>query len=324
MPIATDFSFAHDFAAAIMPQLRDMTAPVDLLGPLRPMVGPKPHDGRDAQRTWRGKGFNMIWRPNFGNESGPKDFFLELNFTDEELSFTEITGSGIANRGLVQGTVKLGGAAYVQSIKDSFDHTGQHFEPGVWAHVPATTGPSEPTTVVRMGSVPHGTTINLQGKAITAPKPLFAPASITPFVIGSPDDGATGLVHFPEEILATPSTSRTPLARVAALTQAELSNPNLFLSQAIASQNILSTGVLILSSDTSVPGSVPNAGGGTDNIAFLGPNALAPKVTTIFWLERVRDHNGHEFTQLQYTQRVLLNFKGLSWPHITVATLRHA
>ena len=89
------------------------------------MVGPKPHDGRDARRTWRGKGFNMIWRPNFGNESGPKDFFLELNFTDEELSFTEITGSGIANRGLVQGTVKFGGAAYVQSIKDSFDHTGQ-------------------------------------------------------------------------------------------------------------------------------------------------------------------------------------------------------
>jgi hypothetical protein len=26
--------------------------------------------------------------------------------------------------------------------------------------------------------------------------------------------------------------------------------------------------------------------------------------------------------QLQYTQRVLLNFNGLSWPHVSVATLQ--
>jgi hypothetical protein len=28
------------------------------------------------------------------------------------------------------------------------------------------------------------------------------------------------------------------------------------------------------------------------------------------------------FLQLQYTQTVLLNFNGLSWPHVSVATLR--
>ena len=28
------------------------------------------------------------------------------------------------------------------------------------------------------------------------------------------------------------------------------------------------------------------------------------------------------FLQLQYSQLVLLNFNGLSWPHITVATLK--
>jgi len=36
----------------------------------------------------------------------------------------------------------------------------------------------------------------------------------------------------------------------------------------------------------------------------------------------VKDQQGKEFDQLQYTQRVLLNFNGLSWPHITVATLK--
>ena len=203
----------------------------------------------------------MIWRPNFDSEFGTKVFFLELNFTDETLSFTDIGGAiGVANRGLLQPGIFLGAAAYLQTINDSFDNSGQHFEPGVWANVPQTTNPSEPATITRMGSIPHGTTVNLQGQAFTVPAPQFAPASITPFTIGSPDDGHTGLVHFPEEALATPSTSRTDLARVAALTQAQLTNPNLFLSQAIANQTILSTTVLSVRSDNSLPPPAPDVG----------------------------------------------------------------
>jgi nucleoid-associated protein YgaU len=34
--------------------------------------------------------------------------------------------------------------------------------------------------------------------------------------------------------------------------------------------------------------------------------------------------DGPDLHQLQYTQTVLLNFKGLSWPHITVATLQRS
>ena len=52
------------------------------------------------------------------------------------------------------------------------------------------------------------------------------------------------------------------------------------------------------------------------------PNANTARVSAIFWIEHVKDEKGNEFDQLQYTQRVLLNFNGLSWPHITVATLR--
>jgi hypothetical protein len=330
MPIETDFTFAHVIAPQASAGVADVAAAnPDLLGLLRGLVGHQP--AKQPQRTWKGPGFNMIWRPNFGGTSGPQDFFLELNLTDETLSFTDITGSGIANRGFLQKDIALGGVSYIQSIKDRFDNTGQHFEPGVWAHVPATTNPSEPSTIVRMGSIPHGTTINLQGQAFTAPQPQFATSSITPFTIGSPDDGQSGLIHFPEETLANPSQSRTPLNRVASLTQAQLTNPNLFLSQAIAHQSIVSTTVLTLSSDTTAPGSVPDAGGGADNIAFLvgkgtppagGPNADSARVTAIFWIETVKDANGHENVQLQYTQRVLLNFNGLSWPHVTVATLK--
>ena len=258
--------------------------------------------------------------------------FSSWNLTNETLEFTDITGSVIANRGFLQKDIALGGLAYLQQITDRFDNTHQHFEPGVWANVPATSNPKRNSDGSAHGihSARHVRSI-CRARAWTAVTPQIATSSITPFKNGSPDDGKTNLVPFPEETLATPSTSRTPLNQVATLTQAQLTDPNLFLTQAIAGQNIVSTTVLIISSDTSAPGSVPNAGGGTDDIAFLtgvgapptgGPNANAIPVTAIFWIEKVRDEHGKEFDQIQYSQRVILNFNGLSWPHVSVATLR--
>jgi hypothetical protein len=131
----------------------------------------------------------LIWRPNFNGQFGPQDFFLELDLTNETLEFLDITGStGIANRGLLQKDVHLGGLGYLQTIFDRFDNSPQHFELGVWANVDKTDNPDEPPTVVRMGSIPHGT-INLQGSSFEAQRPQFETASITPFKIGSRDDG---------------------------------------------------------------------------------------------------------------------------------------
>ena len=69
----------------------------------------------------------------------------------------------------------------------------------------------------------------------------------------------------------------------------------------------------------------PVTGGGTSNTAFLaggagGPNAVSVEVSATFWIETVK--GSPNFLQLQYSQLVLLNFNGLSWPHITVATLK--
>lgn len=329
MPIETEFSFAQGPLGQAMTQGVAVDAkPVDLLGHLRAFVGPAA--AGKAQRTWKGTGFTMIWRPSFPTQPDAPDFFLQLMMTTETLTFTDITGSGIANRGLLQPDILLGGVAYLQTVEDSFDETGQHFEPGVFANIPQTTNPDEPATVTRMGSIPHGTTVNMQGTAFEAPEPRFATSSITPFRIGSADDGQTGLVHFNEEDLSKPSTARTDLARVAGLTQALLSNPNLFLSQALAGQTIKRMTVIDVFSETNA-GTTPDVGGGTDNIAFLvgkgappagGPNADAARASSTFWVEEVTDAAGETFFQLQYTQRVLLNFSGLSWPHVSVATLR--
>ena len=40
-----------------------------------------------------------------------------------------------------------------------------------------------------------------------------------------------------------------------------------------------------------------------------------------FWISDFTDDKGQPGSLLQYSQRVLLNFNGLSWPHVSVATL---
>ena len=340
MPIDTNFKFGQVVAplAGLAPGL---APPLDPRGLLAGFVGnlPLAAPGQDNPlRSWSGQGFNMIWRPNFGGQSGSQDFFLELNLTQETLSFTDITGSGqnigIANRGALQSDILLGGIAYLQQVTDRISGIGQHFEPGVWINVPSTTNPAAPGSVVRMGSIPHGTTINLEGIVFTAPAPVFQPSSITPFKVGSPDDGVTGLVPFPEQTLSNASTSRTPLTSVTGLTQDVMNNPNSLLQNAIAGQNITQTTVLIIASDpTLLPapgGPLPAhaaAGGGIADINFLsggvstGFNANVLSTTATFWIETVQNADGTQFLQLQYTQRVLLVFNGLVWPHVSVATL---
>ena len=219
-------------------------------------------------------------------------------------------------------------------MTDAFSGVGQHFEPGVWINAPSSTHPAEPQSVTRMGSIPHGTTVNLEGVSFVAPTPFIADTTITPFTFGSPDDGATGLTPFPEETLTNVTNSRTATANVPGLTQTILSNPNSLLKDAIVGQNITQTTVLIIASNPALmppPGGPLPAhateGGGLASIGFLsgglatGFNAKVLATTAIFWIETVQNTDGTSFLQLQYTQRVLLLFNGLVWPHVSVATL---
>jgi hypothetical protein len=52
----------------------------------------------------------------------------------------------------------------------------------------------------------------------------------------------------------------------------------------------------------------------------LGIRGVAAQVSATFWLETLQGQSAP--AQLQYSQKVLLNFNGLSWPHVTVATLQ--
>jgi hypothetical protein len=302
----------HDFTFVPVPAIEDpvihpFTEIDDPLGPLAALPG-----------TWKGTGFNTIWRPHFKVQ----DRFLELNLTRETLEFEAIPGA-IPNRGFAQKDINMFGVHYLQQISDSTLSAGIHLEPGIWATVPRTKVPDEPPTVVRMASIPHGTALLAQGRAsaITGP-PLIKPVDIIPFGIGAP--GTKGSFHqaqqtFPELKLSRKTDFRQPAdaATVPGITQAMVKNPNQVLTDAISGQNVVNTVVLRVKASNTKPRSV-----GTANTFFLTDNASADIVTATFWIEKVKRPGGGHFLQLQYTQTVMLDFNGLSWPHVSVATLR--
>jgi hypothetical protein len=308
MELKPDFSFRPlpDIKRPLRFSLETGAVAAAPLGPLQDLPG-----------TWTGKGFNVIWRPN---STPGEDHFLELNLTEEILEIEEIKGP-IPNRGLLQPDINMFGVTYLQQIKDANNKAGLHIEPGIWASVPQTENPAEAPTVVRMASIPHGTTILAQGLATDIAGPPQIPSvDITPFVIGTAKK-----ITFPESDLAKPSNLRSPPSDITGISQGMVDNPNSTLTAAIAGQTIKRTVALEISSDPATP----VVGGGLANTAFLqgvtaaGPNAQAALVTAIFWIETVEGQGGGpDIHQLQYSQTVLLNFNGLSWPHITVGTLQ--
>lgn len=228
-----------------------------------------------------------------------------------------------------QPDAKLQGVSYTQSIKDVITNSGIHFEPGIWLLVPATTAPLVGQTVVRMASIPHGTTILAQGTFesdinTTDGPPDIPPVDITPFKIDDPADRR----KFRNQNAADTATFRLPQTLPPTITQTMLDNPNSVLKAAIEGQNIIQTTTLKISTVSS-----PNLrGSGTRNIAFLegtlppppdknGPNAQAADMEATFWIETVQRDDGTTFTRIQYSQMVFLNFDQLSWPHVSVATL---
>jgi hypothetical protein len=300
---------ATDFVFGPLPPIEEpaaaaaaVAAGADPLGPLAGLAG-----------NWTGQGFNVIWRPHPVNPGG-QDRFLELNVTSEQLDFGPALKE-IPNRGLLQPNISLAGISYLQQIADANTDTNQHFEPGMWITVPKTSDPNEPRTVARLASIPHGTTILLQGTAQTSNGgPTIPNVGIKPFTLGQPSQ----TIDFPEQDLGTPTQFRTGAKGLTGVTQQMVNNPNTVL-RAAPSPPITSTTTLQVSShDASLPG------GGTANIAFLKgaarSNANAAQVSATFWLQTLQGDT--EPRRLQYSQFVLLNFNGISWPHRTVATLQ--
>ena len=155
---------------------------------------------KDLGGGWRGKGFNLIARPDF---QGDAPLYLQLNQTRETLKIDPI-GSSIPNRGFGQDDIELFGLTYLQKISDASTDGALHIEPGIWVTQPETAYPSEipppgGQIVARMATIPHGNSVLAQGGAtpFTGPPTLtaggqqyafsvFPSFNSTPFAIPAP------------------------------------------------------------------------------------------------------------------------------------------
>jgi hypothetical protein len=295
---------------------------------------------------WVGQGFNLIGRPNLqGNPRSPTNpaFFLELNATQETLEFTAI-GGDIPNRGTIEPTAELHAIHYLQSVTDIVAMTSIHKEPGLWVHVPANKEGGE--TYVRHAVIPHGDALLAQSTFFTDPnKPVHGPPDIKsvnsfPFRIAdpipglnadpanplgapytdpytNPIEGPNGNAFPGNALPSNPDGTKLDAAKT-------IKDPTEVLRAQIADQNISSTDVIVIS--TTPPPS------GILNIPFVVSNANAVQMDAIFWIETVdRDPyvnpnpspepSKSQFFQLQYVQRVILDFDNIHWPHVSVATL---
>jgi hypothetical protein len=308
----TDPDFAFVSSVDDQQETADVTGQTaDVLGPLAQLAG-----------TWKGHGFNTIWRPHHG---GGQDRFLELNLTTETLVFTKINGP-IPNRGLLMPDINMHGLTYMQQIAETSTGAGLHIEPGIWVHVPQTSNPDEPSTVARLASIPHGTVILAQGTGKTLDgAPTIPDNNIVPFGIGSPpphdSDFHSGEQTFTELNLAIHTQFRSASPGV---TQEMVKNPNVVLQKALHGHTVKHRTFLHVTTTHH-----PVKGGGAANTAFLadatnppGGNAKASVVDAKFWIETIAGQSGNPDTlQLQYSQLVQLDFNGLRWPHVTVGTL---
>ena len=294
--------------------------------PPPPLAFPLTH----FQGAYAGNGFNLIWIPtqfpgltvNTEGDDGPDDAKLLLSLTTEQLTFGPTLGN-IPNRGIdKQDDIELTGLAYMQSVQNVTNTvtgkgdkprtavgSGIHFEPGVWLYVPKAdfqTGDS----IVRMASIPHGTTINAQG--VVPPKnpdnalggvtgaPTFGPVDSTPFNIKETVDDKgqkKGVINRLVDAFKAPmdphrvnETRRVPenlalFVDAETITKEIIKDPNVILQNAIRGLHItdhiafeITTGT---PEETPIPEGTPKAqlnGGGTANIAFLaGPQ----KITTL-------------------------------------------
>lgn len=278
------------------------------LGPLSAFIG-----------SYVGTGFNAIFRPNntvtpttftnpiiavSGIGSHTNDNVLELNVTKEALTFTQQNIGNVPNRGEgSQGDIFLAGVAYMQVVSDMLNQaTGKadipdpeviHLEPGLWMQVPANQQTTKPT-IVRMGSIPHGTSINASGTSPQGgPKegaPDFSPATLIPnaelggaiqaFENFSLDVNNANSPRIPQDL--------TKFVQTNTITQAMLKNPVVVLQSANQGKNIIDHSTIKV--DAADP---PSDGSGIISIPFLEgttavQNAAVTSFKNIFWIETVQ------------------------------------
>jgi hypothetical protein len=284
-----------------------------------------------------GNGFSLVSLPD---PTKDPPFRLKLNATKEILTLTSVGGK-IPDAP----NMEFLGLHYFQQISDASTSAALHLEPGIWlVPVPKDSKPKDPkeeVNIVRLSTIPHGTSLLAQGLAPPTchPKPPdlapvsckdppnIGPANAIPFTL-DPEFGYRWDVTDPKYIEPFLSATLPPGIPAGASV-----NPNIILVRGLENLDIRETITFKVSATpvadidkARVAGGI--GGDGLLNIPFLAANANATSFASTFWIETVSDDNlpvsdpnHREHSQLQYSQTAILDFGGLKWPHITVGTL---
>jgi hypothetical protein len=267
---------------------------------------------------WEGTGFSLIARPHFGADAS-NGFFLQLNMLRETLELTTI-GSPVFNRGSEQADMAIYGVTYMHRVTDAMSGGALHIEPGMWLNIPATTAPQAGPSIARLGTIPHGNafcTVGFVQEAEYDRIPTIPPANVIPFPIGGTAPPPGSVNPFAEYDLSIPSPFRSqPLPPE--ITQALVNDPNQMLRDTLDTQvnregKTLDwiTRLITHTADEKSIGNIP----------FITANANTMHFDSVFAIECITDACGDTFLQMQYSQTSLIDFGGLSWPHVTVGTL---
>jgi hypothetical protein len=257
--------------------------------------------------TWTGaNGFNMIAVPNQKGE-----FSLLVASYAETLVVNKVPAT-TPNRGynVIENIPTL---QYSTTISETPHGSLMHVECGFWEL-------SDPTLnggfdIFRIASIPHGNAVEMMGNSSV----IEGAPTIDPTLNGVPTGDLPSLPGY-----------KDPYGPPFIYSNFSPETPNQTLIDYLTNQQkegLTVTQTVILQVSTQ------NLGG-MSNIASLQPNASQKNVIptqcdATFWLETLQDAKGNTFQQLQYSQRILLDFpvqsdapgQTIIWPHINVNTL---
>jgi len=263
----------------------------------------------DLSGEWAGVGYNLIAVPNHVGTI----FTLLQQATTETIVFSPVIDK-IMNRGS-QFDIDINGVHYMQTVTDVATGNEIHKEPGWWLHLPAEALDKE--GYIRQAVIPHGDSVLASTNNETLSffdgvgGPQLETVSSIPIDINDPIPPLTGPnLRDTSNAYFDPYTKPTPPDGI---TPEMVRDPVLLLKQHIKDQKIVRTKTIIISTSPA---------GGIVNIPFVVREANATTLHAIFWIETVEQEDGTTFQQLQYVQRVILDFPPDHWPHISVATLR--
>ena len=269
-----------------------LTGPEINFGVLKGLIG-----------TWQGaNGFNMISVPDQKGE-----FTLIIAPYTETLTVNAVPAT-TPNRGLIV-IENIPTLQYATTIRDSRDGSLMHVECGFWELLEFSTR-NAGFDIFRIASVPHGDAVEAMGNSFVTPGPPVIDTSLSGVPSGDlpPLAGYLDPFGFPFEFKDfDPASPNMTLV-------------NYLKAQEEAGWTVTNTVTLSVSTQNK---------GGISNIASLQTNANPTEFDAIFWLETLEDGKGNTLQQLQYSQRIMIDFpvsvdmsgQTIQWPHINVNTL---